>query len=191
MQNVGKRSIAVAGNLANLSLLHQRVVEEICRILLLFGVLLARHVLAILLLLPLRRSAGNVEAHLDELIARASGLLPPRSGASEMAVGARVLSVRRQRELYGHLVLSGQVRVRYLRVGDLESGATLDVERHLGLAKLGLAPIPPAESMFLVLEIDAVPQLERLAETIKVLESVRDAPDQIAVLPLAGTRQAV
>lgn len=49
----------------------------------------------------------------------------------------------------------------------------MDVERQLRLAKLGLAPVPPAQRVFLVLQVVAVPVLEDLGQSLVVLDAVR------------------
>lgn len=79
-----------------------------------------------------------------------------------MAVGARVISVRGSK-LDSDFVAASQVRIGYLRVGNLKRRLVLDVEYKLGLGEFGLAPVPASQSMLLGLEVYAVPVLEDLA----------------------------
>jgi hypothetical protein len=163
MQHIQKRGDRIAGRLADFCLLNESVVKESDGVLLLLVRVAPR--LASLGLLPCRR-ARNVEPHLHELVS-------PRRCLLALAWCRAVLAVRlaslAYRELDGDLVAAGEVRVADLRVGDLEGGAVLHVERQLGLLELSLAPVPAAQRVFLVLEVGAVPVLEDLAEALIVL----------------------
>jgi hypothetical protein len=73
VENIQERGECVASNLANFSLVHERLVEQVRSVLLLpsaISVFRARDVFAILCLFLLGGDAGNVEAHLNELISR-------------------------------------------------------------------------------------------------------------------------
>lgn len=85
-----------------------------------------------------------------------------------MAVRPRIIFVG-GREFNRDLVAACQVGIRNLGVWNLERWLVLYVEDKLGLAKLGLAPVPASEGVFSRLEVDAVPELEELAQTLKVL----------------------
>lgn len=162
MQDVQEGGESVASNLANLGLVHERLVEQIRGILLLaVTILCSRHILAIFLGLLLGGHAWNVEAHLDQLVSCACRLLASEFGSSQVPVCAGV-AISGEREVYGDLVLSSQVGVRDLSVRHLEGWAVCDVEGELGLAKVGFAPVPAPQRMLAVVEIDAVPRLEDL-----------------------------
>lgn len=107
MQNLQEAGKCVARDLANLGLVHQGLVEELRRILLL-GIFAVRDLLALLILLLLRRRAGDIEAHLDKLVFCAGGLLTPPTRASQPI---RLRISIGEGEVHGHLVLAGQVCV--------------------------------------------------------------------------------
>ena len=77
-----------------------------------------------------------------------------------------------QIELNCNLVLARLVRVRDLRVRNLKSRSILHIERKLSSAKLRLSPVPPPKRMLLVLDCDAIPDLESLARAIEVLPNI-------------------
>lgn len=80
MQEVRKCGNSVSSDVANLSLVDECLVPDICGALVLVGggilLVLDLAVLCILLLLLLQRNAGNVESCLDELIPRGASLPP-------------------------------------------------------------------------------------------------------------------
>lgn len=190
MQHLQKRSVRIARHLPNLRPIHQRLIKQIRRILLLAFLtvtlslslfiplpipipILRLHLL--LLLLLRRRRAGNVESHLGQLVAGASrlaALRSPTATATTLPVRLRGGTGSRQRELDRHLVLARQVGVGDFRVRNLESGPVLDVKGELGLAEVALAPVPAAEGVFFGFEIDAVEELEGFAGAVEVLRSV-------------------
>ena len=168
MEDVEECRNSIASHLANLGLVHEGIVKQRCGILLLFAA--ARVTASILSIgLLLGRHAGDVEAHLDELIPPTASLLPLAPGTTEVAIRAGVLGVDRQRHLDSDLIAPSQVGVANLRVRDLECGSILDVEGELGLGEVGLAPVPPPQGVLLVLEYRAVPVLEDFREAVKVL----------------------
>lgn len=118
-------------------------------------------VLAIGLLLG--GGAGDVEAHLDELV-------PAGRRLFALSVGRRsVVAILWQRHLHGDFIATSQVGVANLGVRKLKRRPVLDVEGDFGLLKLGLAPVPAAQGVLLALEDGAVPVLEDLAQAIIVL----------------------
>lgn len=169
MEDIQEAGDGVASRLPNLGLLDKSVVEERDSVLL-FLVTAPR--LAPLGLLP-RCGARNVEPHLGHLV-------PPGRSLPALAWCRAILAVCfstiADGELDGDLVATSKVGVRDLRVGDLEGGPVLHVERELGLAKLGLAPVPAAQRVFLVFQIGAVPALEDFAETLIVLAQYQPPP---------------
>ncbi len=165
MEDIQERSNGVARRLPNLGLLNQRVVEQRHGILLLLVRTTPR--ITALGLLP-RRRAGDVEAHLGQLVP-AGGRLPALARRRTILAAVGLGAVGADRELDGDLVAAGEVRVGDLRVGDLKGRPVLHAKRELGLAKLGLAPVPPAQRVLLVLEVGAVPALEDFAEALVVL----------------------
>lgn len=183
MQDIQESGNSIAGCFSNLCLLDQGVVEERHGVLL-FLVCIAPGI-ATLGFLP-GGCAGDVESHLDELIPPGRGLLalPWRRA---ICLGAVADS-----KLDGDFVPAGKIRVGDLRVGDFESGSVLYVERHFGLAKLCLPPVPAAQRMFLALEVGAVPILEDFAQALVVLlrVSCRLESPVLWSLPLVGSRQA-
>lgn len=157
VQDIRERSDGISGRLANVGLLDQRLVEERHRVLLLLVGIAGR--IAALGLFP-RGGAWDVDPHLHELV------LPGRGSLARALLAVRAILV--QRKLDGDLVAPGEVGVGDLRIRDFEGRPVLHVEGQLGLAKLGLAPVPAAERVLLVLQRRAVPVLEDLAETLVV-----------------------
>lgn len=72
-------------------------------------------------------------------------------------------------EVDSDFVLASQVGVGDLGVWYFEGGAVGNVEGEFGLAKVGLTPIPAAQGMFAVVQVDAVPRFEYLCDTIEVV----------------------
>lgn len=72
-------------------------------------------------------------------------------------------------EVDRYLVLARQVCVGDFGIRDLKCRAIGNIERQLGLSELSLAPVPATERMLLALEIDAVPELEKLRDAVVVL----------------------
>ena len=72
-------------------------------------------------------------------------------------------------ELNGDFVAASQVGVGNLGVGNLEGGLVLNVESHLSSTELRFAPVPTSERVLFGLQRDAEPDLERLADSIKVV----------------------
>lgn len=167
MQNIEEGGDSITSRLTNLCLLNQRLVEERRGILLLLLAGVATGVLALGLLLG--RHTGNVKPHLDELILARTGLFALATRTAQLAIGAGVIGVEGQRQLYCDFISTSQVGISNLRVGHLESRTVLDVEDNFGLGKLGLAPVPPPQRMFLVLQHGAVPVLEDLAKAFVIL----------------------
>lgn len=183
VEAVEKLGNRVAGRLPNLGLLHEGIVEQRHRVLLFF-IGAAASLVAVNVLLC--GGARDVEAHLNKLVRAGPGLFARTARAAQMAIGAGVVVVGGERKLHGDLVAAGQVRIGNFRVRDLEGGTILHVEGELCLAKVGLAPVPAAQGVLLVLERRAVPVLENLAEALKVLR-----PDvSAAVLCYATTQKA-
>lgn len=163
MQNIQKGGNGITGHLANLRLLHQRLVEERCSIFLGRLLLLVAALTFLAVGLLLGCGAWHIEAHLDKLVLTSSSLFA-------LSVCHRaVVAILRQRHLHGDFVAASQVGVANLRVGELERGAVLYVERDFGLGEFGLAPVPAAQSVLFALEGGAVPVLEHLAEAVVVL----------------------
>jgi hypothetical protein len=172
VENIQERGERVASDLANLSLVHESFVEQIRGVLLLpsaVSVFRARDVFAVLCLFLLGGNAGDVEAHLNELVPRASRFLASELGASEVSVCAGV-AIGWQREVYGDLILSRKVCVGDLGVRDFKGGAVGDVEGEFGLSKVGLSPVPAAQGVLAVVQVDAVPRLEDLGDAVEVVQ---------------------
>lgn len=106
MQNVQESGKCIAGDFSNLSLLDQRLIEQLCSIMFFLGALAVRDILAILLLLLLRSCAGNVEAHLYKLIDGAARLLAPPACASKSTISASISCVGGQREVDRNFILA-------------------------------------------------------------------------------------
>lgn len=171
MQNIQEGRKSISRHVSNLSLVHESLVEEVGRILLLdlFLVLL----LVALTLLLLHSRTRNVEAHLHQLIGTRSSLAAAVLGASSGLSVGTIRLVCGKRKLNRHLILACEVGVGDLGVGDFESGSVLDAERKLGLGELGLTPVPSADGVFAGLDVDAVPDFESLAQSLKVLVTAK------------------
>ena len=103
MEDVLKGRKGVSRHISNLGLVHEGVVEDRG------GVLLLALVLAIASILAPRRllgGAGDIEAHLEQLISGGPGLLAGGAPVAGLSVGTGVLSVGRMGKLDGHFVLS-------------------------------------------------------------------------------------
>lgn len=169
MKNIQKGRKCITRHIPNLGLVHQSLVEEVCRILLLHLFLIFLLVALALALLLLHGRTRDVEAHLDQLVGTRSCLPTTVLGASSgLSVGA-VRLVCRKRKFNRHFVLACKVGVGDLGVGDFESGAVLDTEGELGLGELGLTPIPSTQGVFASLDVDAIPNFESLAQSLKIL----------------------
>lgn len=172
VEELGNR---IASRLADFGLFHEGLVKERHGVLFLLAAFcVAGGLLAIDLLLGDR--SGHVETHLDELVLTSCGLFPRFPSAAQCAVGACIVDIGRQGELHGNLVATCQICVGDFGVGNLEGGSVLHVEGKLRLAKVGLAPIPAAEGVLLVLKRRAVPVLEDLAKALVILQQ-----DELAV----------
>lgn len=163
MQDIQEGGDRIASRLTDLRLLNQSIVEE--RDGALLFLVHAAPSIAAFGFFP-RRCAGNVEPHLRELVSPGRGLPALPWCGTILAVGLARVS---DREFDSDFVATRKVGVGYLRVGDFERGTVLHVERDLSLAELGLAPIPAAQRVFLVLKGCAVPVLEDFAEALIVL----------------------
>lgn len=167
MQNIQEGGNGIASRLANLSLVDERLIEEGSRIFDLLAVL-AACVLTLRLLAG--SGSGDVEAHLDELITASGGLGALCASATQLGVGTSVGGGGRgQGHLDSDLVSTGKVGVANVRVGQLKGRAVLDAKGELRFGELGLAPVPAAKGVFLVLEGGAVPVLEHLGKAVVVL----------------------
>jgi len=163
VQDVKEGSNSISGCLSDLRLLDERVVKESHGVLL-FLICVAASITT-LGLLP-RGGPGNVESHLHHLVFPGRCLLPLARGAI-VAVGCFAVA---HGKFDSDFVTAGKVGVGDLRIRDFKGRSVLDVECELGLAKLGLAPIPTAQGVLFVLEGRAVPVLEELREALKVLQ---------------------
>lgn len=171
VKDIQECSKGIAGHIANLSLVHEGLIEEICSILLLssFFLVLFLVTLGAFRLFLLHGCARDVEAHLNQFIGTRSGLAASILRAScRLSIGTIRLS-RGERKLHRHLILSSQVGVGDFGVGDLEGGSVLDIERQLGLGEFCLAPVPSSQSVFAVLDVDPVPNFEGLAQALEIL----------------------
>jgi hypothetical protein len=178
MQDIEERSDRVARSLPNLGLLNKGVIEECDGVLLLF-VRIAPG-LVTFGFFPCRR-AGDVEPYLSELIPPSRSL--PALPRCRAILAARLATVA-ERKLNCDFVAPGQVGVGDFGVGNFEGGSVLHVKRELGLAKLGLAPVPAPQRVFLVLEVGAVPALEDFAEPLVVLPKISPALSHALVLSI-------
>ena len=169
MQDVEEGGNCVACGLANIRLLDQSVVEESNGILL-FLVCVASGILALGLLAGGR--ARDVKPHLDHLVLTRGCLPTLARGFSVLAVRFAIIA---QVELDGDLVPPRKVGVGNLRVRNLEGRPILDIEGQFSLAEFCLSPVPSSQSVLLDLEVDVVPALEHLGETVVVilLETVK------------------
>lgn len=172
MKDIQKRSKGITGHVADLSLVHKRLVEEIRRILLLHFFLVLfpfAFPLGVFCLLLLHGRAGDVEPHFDKLIRARRGLSSPVLCAPcRLSVGSVRLG-RGKGKLHRHLILSSQVGIGDFGVGHFESGSVLDIEGQLGLGELCITPVPSSQGVFAVLDVDAVPDFESLAQPFEVL----------------------
>ena len=170
VQDVQEGSKGIARHISNLRLVHERLVEEICSILLLcFCLLILALALGVLGLLLLHGRTGNVESHFDQLI-EARGRLPSTVLGASSRLATRAIGFSgRESKFHRHFILSRQVGVGDLRVGDFKGRSVLDVEGELGLGELGLAPVPASQGMLAVLDVDSVPDFEGLGQPFKVL----------------------
>lgn len=167
MKNIQEGRKRIARHVSNLSLVHEGLIEEVRRILLLHLFLVLLLVAFGLLLLHSR--SGDVEAHLNQLIgARSSLSATVLRTSSRLYVGA-VRLVCGKRKFNCHFILAREVGVGDLGVRDFKSGSVLDTEGKLGLGELSLAPVPSADGVFAGLDVDAVPDLESLAQSLEVL----------------------
>jgi hypothetical protein len=172
VENIQERGKRIASNLANFSLVHESLVEQVRSVLLLpsaVSVFRARDVFAVLCLFLLGGDAGNVETHLDELVSRPGRFLASKLGASKVSICAGI-AIGREREVDGDLVLSGKVGVGDFGVRDLEGGTVGDVEGEFGLSKIGLAPVPAAQGVLAIVQVDAVPCLEDFGDAVEVVQ---------------------
>lgn len=167
MQDVQERSKCVSCDLSDLRLVHQCLVENVGRVLLL--VFAVRHLFTVLLLLFSGRCARNVEAHLNQLIHRSARFSSSRSCAAQMAVRSSIFPISRKRKFHRDLVLASQVGVGYLGVRNFERRLIANVENELTLAEIAFSPVPPAQSVLFLLQVDAVPQLETLGQAVVVV----------------------
>jgi hypothetical protein len=167
MQNVEEGGDGIASRLANLGLFDEGIVEEGRGVGLVLGAGVTPSVFTVSLLLG--RRAGNIEAHLDELVLAGAGLLAFAPRAAKVAIGAGVVVALRQGHFDSNLIAAGQVGVANLRVRYLEGWAVLNAEGELSLRKLGLAPVPAAQRVLLALEGSAIPILEDFGQALIVL----------------------
>ena len=77
-----------------------------------------------------------------------------------------------QIELNRNLILARLVRVCYLRVRNFKSRPILHIECKLCPPELRLSPVPPPKRMLLVLDCNAIPDLESLARAIEILPNL-------------------
>lgn len=131
MQDIEEGGDGIASRLTNLRLLNQRLVEERSGILLLLLAGVAAGVFALRLLLCCH--AGDVESHLDELVLARAGFLALATRTAQLAIGAGVVGIDRQRQLHGDLVSTGQVCVSNLGIWHLKGRPVLHIEDELGL----------------------------------------------------------
>lgn len=184
VQEGGKR---IACHIANLSLVHESLIEKIGRVLFLdfFLFLLSFLVLAFALILHLafffliiavfllgalvllHCHSRDVKSHLDQLVRARSGLLAAVLCAARLLAGSICLTIKGK--LHGNFILSGKIGIQNLGIRKLEGRSVLDVEGQLGLGEIRLSPVPSPEGVFAGLHVDAVPDLERLAQSLEVL----------------------
>lgn len=169
MKNIQKGRKCITSHVSNLGLVHQSFIEEVCRILLLHLFLIFLLVAFTLTFLLLHGRARDVKAHLDQLVGTRSSLPTTVLGTSSGISVRTTRLVCRKRKLNRHFVLARKVGVGDLGVGDFESGTVLDTEGELRLGELGLTPIPSTQGMFASLDVDAIPNFESLAQSLKIL----------------------
>ena len=178
MKDIQECSKRIACHVSNLSLVHKCLIEKIGSVQLLEFLLflflvffLDFSILAILflgLLLLLDCHTGDVKPHFDQFVWARCGLLATFLRATRLATGAISIA---QSKLHGNFVLSGKVRIRDFGVRQLESRPVLDIERQLGLCEFRLSPIPSSQSMLARFDVNSVPDLKRLAQSLKVLNT--------------------
>lgn len=177
VEDIEESGQRITSNFTNFSLLHESIVEEIGGVLLFFVILgilsVARSVLSLQCLLLCGRP-WDVKSHLDQLVLSSTSLLATSPRPAQSSIGARIISIHRQGEFDGDLVLARKIGIRYLGVGDLEGRTVLHVERQFSLAKLSFAPVPASQRMFFVFQIGAVPILKDLADALEILAKSRE-----------------
>lgn len=172
MKDIQERSKGITSHITNLGLVHERLIEEISCVLLLN--FLIPFLLLVILLAPLlnafirlHRGPRNVETHLNQLVRASRSLLAAVLGTPIRLTVGTVRLV--QRKLHGDFILARQVGIGDLGVGKLERGTVEHVERQFSLGKLRLAPVPSSDRVFALFDVDTVPDLECLAQPLKVL----------------------
>lgn len=172
MQNIEKGGDGITSHFTDFGLFYQSLVELRRGILLLLFWLTTFGLFAVSLLLG-GGNTWNVEAHLDELVF-SSGRLLAFGVNAVFGFRSSVVAILRQGHLDGDLVAASQVGVANLGVGQLKRRAVLHAECDFRLCKLGLAPVPAAQGVLLLLKRSAVPILENLAEAVVIalLEAV-------------------
>ena len=86
-----------------------------------------------------------------------------------MTIRTRLLAAGGEGELDGDLILAREICIGDFCIRDLERGAILDVEGEFRFAEITLAPVPPTESVFLLLERDPVEKFEGFGSAVEVL----------------------
>lgn len=104
MQNIQESGECVTSDLANLGLVHQRLIKEIGSVRLL-AVLGSRGVLTIFIFLLLGRNTRYVEAHLNQLVPGSCRLLASESCSSKMSICASI-AVGGERKVDSNFILS-------------------------------------------------------------------------------------
>lgn len=170
MQDVQEGSKSIARHISNLRLVHEGLVEEVRGILLLCLCLLVLTLaFGVLGLLLLHGRAGDVESHFDQLVG-ARGRLPSTVLSASSRLPTRGIGFSgREGKFHRHFILSRQVGVGDLGVGNFKGRSVLDVEGELGLGELGLAPVPASQGMLAVLDVDSVPNFEGLGQPFEIL----------------------
>lgn len=183
VQESGKR---IACHITNLSLVHEGLIEEIGRVLFLDFlflslILLILHLFFLFLILAvcllgalvlLHCHSRDVKSHLDQLVRAGSGFPAAVLCATRLVADSICLTIKGK--LHGNFILSGKVGIQNFGIRKLEGRSVLDVEGQLGLGEIRLSPVPSPESMFAGLHVDAIPDLERLAQSLEVLRREKD-----------------
>ena len=165
VQESGKR---IACHITNLSLVHKGLIEEIGRVLFLdFFLFLILAICLLGALVLLHCHSRDVKSHLDQLVRAGTGLPATVLCAARLVAGTICLSIKGK--FHSNFILSGKVGIQNLGIRKLEGRSVLDVEGQLGLGEIRLSPVPSPESMFAGLHVDAVPDLEGLAQSLEVL----------------------
>lgn len=167
MQNIQEGSKGIACDIPNLGLVHEGLVEEIRSVLFLDLFLVV--LLPALGLLLLHSRPGDVESHFDQLVGARSCLASAILGASGWLATCTIAFGGRERKLHGHLILSCEVGVRDLGVGNLKRGSVLNAEGQFGFGEVCLAPVPTAQGVLAVLDVDSIPNFEGLGQSFKIL----------------------